>query len=86
MPKKKQKVQILEEKKELPFKNPNYKHKRYGFKKSGLKQLLQQESWQPVNYLSIDAPPSTKPLKKYCDLCGQLSKYILQRSVSNESS
>ncbi|KAJ1668298.1 Co-chaperone [Coemansia sp. RSA 1813] len=63
-----------------PFKNPAYKSTR---RWKNLKQVIAQEqqsgaSELPVDfpvYWNIDAPPSLKPQKKYCDITGLPAAY-----------
>lgn len=61
-----------------PFKNPNYKSHQSRWK--NLKQVVAQEQTQdwPVEfptYWNIEAAPSLKPQKKYCDVTGLPAKY-----------
>ncbi|KAJ8666856.1 hypothetical protein QAD02_008518 [Eretmocerus hayati] len=74
--------------KPLPtFKNPHFQQKfrptaNFGKKRiwRSLKQVLTQERalpWPPevVHYSSINAPPSSKPPKKYSDISGLPAHY-----------
>ncbi|KAJ2615991.1 chromatin-remodeling complex subunit ies6 [Coemansia sp. RSA 1285] len=64
-----------------PFKSAEYKSNR---RWKNLKQVIAQEQQQqlgerlPVDfpvYWNIDAPPSLKPQKKYCDITGLPAEY-----------
>lgn len=64
-------------KKNLPFKNPNWKERRreiksHSVRQKNIKQICANEalSGNAYNYQSIEAPPSTKPPIKYCDITG----------------
>jgi INO80 complex subunit C len=64
------------------FKNPHYRHPTRRVKP--LKQLIVDEQKHlktlqlkndPLVYFSMEAPPSVKPVKKYCDITGLKGNY-----------
>lgn len=77
-------IQDVAEKNNAPnaFKNPGYRHPQRRVKP--LKQLIVDEQKHlrqlpkqndAVTYFSIEAPPSLKPVKKYCDVTGLKANY-----------
>ncbi|XP_046846236.1 INO80 complex subunit C-like [Xenia sp. Carnegie-2017] len=66
------------------FKDSNFEHSGVNSSKKrlwkNLKQIISQERALPwrqddPTYSSIEAPPSFKPAKKYCDITGLQAKY-----------
>ena len=71
------------------FKNPNYKHPTRRVKpvkqlivdeQKHLRAIAEKVKHEPVTYFAIEAPPSIKPVKKYCDNTGLKGNY---RSASS---
>ncbi|EEB07220.1 Ino80 complex subunit Ies6 [Schizosaccharomyces japonicus yFS275] len=62
---------------EKPFRNPNYKAKPR--RNRNLKQIVQNDPAMSdptqLTYVSIEAPPSFIPQKKFCDITGLLAPY-----------
>ncbi|AOA64555.1 INO80 chromatin remodeling complex association protein [Komagataella phaffii CBS 7435] len=66
----------------LPFKNPNW-HRKKKYKPA--RQLINDEqkrinskenrTFDEVNYFTVQAPPSLKPRKTYCDITGLPTSY-----------
>jgi len=69
----------VDEKKQLPFKNPDYKRDKKR-PRNNLKQILKSEKYSLLpsdvpTYQNIAAPPSNYPTKKYCDITGLEATY-----------
>jgi INO80 complex subunit C len=61
-----------------PFKNKHFTSRIKHLK--SFKQIIQHEGYDRYStsvatYQSIEAGPSTKPARKYCDLTGHLARY-----------
>lgn len=66
------------------FKNTHYRHPVRRVKalkqlqvdeQKHLKALQDKLKTDPITHFSIDAPPSIKPVKKYCDITGLKGNY-----------
>jgi len=58
-------------------KKKEHKAVKHSKQNKNLKQICSNEltNSQRINYLHLDAPAPTKPVKKYCDITGFESKY-----------
>lgn len=67
----------MDDKKGLPFRDNSWRERRRDPKttftrQKTIKQICAAEaaSGNPYNYQSVEAPPSTRPIIKYCDITG----------------